>query len=528
MPIAEQNGLISTKTHWLLWLSLIVIYAALRFNTLAIPLDRDEGAFGLMGQMILNGGVPYVDGIDNKPPLIFFTFAAFLAFFPATAESIHIGLQIYNFFSLIVIFLLGKQLVDYAVAYWAAFLFALWSINPYLQGFTASSEMFLLLPLSACFLMGLLAIRSSRIDLWYVFGSGMLAALACWYKQPAAFSVLGIVMFLAWKVIADTDGSAAMGKLMPVAAIWLLGGVLCSAVIVIYFYLNDAIAAFYYWSFEHPMLYSSSIPVANKVLLFWHGLKDLLGNMPLAFLCMVLALKSELGRWLFLLLALSLFATLLGFGFAHYFAQILPALCLLGAIGVASVTRAGRLRSSRIKTGLAGIVILVAAVWPNQAYHLTGEPERFSREYFGANPFPESVAFAEYLNTHTAPDQRIFVFGSEPQILLLAERQSATPYFVLYPLFRSAFPRYLEFQEQVATDVSASEPAYIIVVNLQQSLNHDGDAELAVFDFLVSYTAEHYALDRAFRYDETAANWVPDRQYDIQSSQAAIAFFKRN
>ena len=39
-------------THLLLWLGLTFIYIVLRINTLAIPLDRDEGAFGLIGLRI--------------------------------------------------------------------------------------------------------------------------------------------------------------------------------------------------------------------------------------------------------------------------------------------------------------------------------------------------------------------------------------------------------------------------------------------------------------------------------------------
>src|SRR2546430_16590114 len=54
---------------------------------------------------------------------------------------------------------------------------------------------------------------------------------------------------------------------------------------------------------------------------------------------------------------------------------------------------------------------------------------------YGFNPFPESVALARLLRDHSTPDDRIFIFGSEPQILFYAGRRSASRYVFLYPLF---------------------------------------------------------------------------------------------
>src|SRR5688572_6502799 len=45
------------------------------------PFQRDEGMYAAIGQLILAGDLPYRDGFDNKPPLIFGWYAlSFLIF----------------------------------------------------------------------------------------------------------------------------------------------------------------------------------------------------------------------------------------------------------------------------------------------------------------------------------------------------------------------------------------------------------------------------------------------------------------
>ena len=63
--------------RWLLpaLVGIVVVHAGLRFHALGVPLDRDEGAFGTIGQLILDGRVPYRDGVDQKPPGVFFIYA---------------------------------------------------------------------------------------------------------------------------------------------------------------------------------------------------------------------------------------------------------------------------------------------------------------------------------------------------------------------------------------------------------------------------------------------------------------------
>ena len=77
-------------------LAVAAVYIWTRWQLLDVPLDRDEGAFGVVGQAILRGELPYRDVLDHKPPGVFYLYALALEVFPATARGVHQFLLVWN------------------------------------------------------------------------------------------------------------------------------------------------------------------------------------------------------------------------------------------------------------------------------------------------------------------------------------------------------------------------------------------------------------------------------------------------
>jgi hypothetical protein len=98
---------------------IVALYVALRLPGIGVPLDRDEGVFGYMGQLILDGGLPYRDAVDHKPPVSFYINALALCFVPPTARGIHVFLLVYNFLTLVCIFFPGKGTLERDDALWS-------------------------------------------------------------------------------------------------------------------------------------------------------------------------------------------------------------------------------------------------------------------------------------------------------------------------------------------------------------------------------------------------------------------------
>jgi hypothetical protein len=116
-----------------------------------------------------------------------------------------------------------------------------------------------------------------------------------------------------------------------------------------------------------------------------------------------------------------------------------------------------------------------------------------SRAAYGANPFPESLEIGRYLETHTAPEDRIAVLGSEPQLYFYAKRRAATGYVYTYEMMRE-HPHVREFQTEMAREIEAANPKYVVMVNLAASWQPARLAEpdRFIFDWAERYLRDHY------------------------------------
>jgi len=81
-------------------------------------------------------------------------------------------------------------------------------------------------------------------------------------------------------------------------------------------------------------------------------------------------------------------------------------------------------------------------------------PEEAVSRIYPANPFAVMPALGRRLAEVTRPEDRVFVFGSEPELLFYARAASATRYIILFPLFGP----YADAREkQVATSVEITQ-----------------------------------------------------------------------
>jgi hypothetical protein len=137
--------------------------------------------------------------------------------------------------------------------------------------------------------------------------------------------------------------------------------------------------------------------------------------------------------------------------------------------------------------------VLGFAVHAERAYLFTLEPGMVSRTAYGANPFPESLEIARYLEQHTAPDDRIAVLGSEPQIYFYAKRRAATGYVYTYEMMRD-HPHVRELQTELVREIEAARPEYVVMVNVMASWQPSRleKPELYVFEWAERFLREGY------------------------------------
>src|SRR5215471_17799200 len=102
------------KRHWA-WLvvgATILLVFVVRVRLRAMPLERDEGEYAYAGQLILQGIPPYKEVYNMKLPGTYVAYAIIMAVFGQTPAGIHLGVMLVNVASIILMFLIGRKLLD--------------------------------------------------------------------------------------------------------------------------------------------------------------------------------------------------------------------------------------------------------------------------------------------------------------------------------------------------------------------------------------------------------------------------------
>jgi hypothetical protein len=101
-------------------------------------------------------------------------------------------------------------------------------------------------------------------------------------------------------------------------------------------------------------------------------------------------------------------------------------------------------------------------------YFMQKDPVGCYREFYGLNPFFESVEISKFIESNSDKDDRIAVFGSEPQIYFYSRRLSASGYIYLYGLMEK-HDYALSMQKEMIREIEASHPKFIVVVSASTS-----------------------------------------------------------
>jgi hypothetical protein len=511
------------------------VLGALRLGLLDVPLERDEGDYAVHAQLLLQGVPPYTEAYEMRLPGIFAAYAAILALFGESREGIRLGLLIVNLTTAGIVFGLGRRFFGPAGGIGAAAVFGAATLCPGMFGFTANTEHFVLMPAIAG--LGLLA--DGRRGTARVLASGALLGVAVLMKQHGVF----FAALAAWWVVrpAEREGAAgAIGSLVRFAA----GFALPVAVAIGWIAASGAFERFWFWTVVVPADYVTSATAASA----WNGLAlslpDALRSVwlswSLAAAGLVALLASErarAGRRFVVGLALaSLAAVCVGFTFrGHGWLFIAPLLALLAGAAVAGFggwleSLAGSGRHGLVRAMSLGLAVLplVQLVANEREFLFRMSGTAIARERYDLNPFPESIEVARYIRERTGPDERVAVFGSEPQIYFYAQRRSASPYILGYPLMEP-HPYAREMQEEMAAAIEAAAPRYLVYVGVPTSWLLRPDSERWIADWMAKYTAGSYrrvgVVD--IRRDGTRYFWDEDAAGVMPESDHWLSVFER-
>jgi 4-amino-4-deoxy-L-arabinose transferase-like glycosyltransferase len=500
--------------------TIILATAAIRARLLDIPLDRDEGEYAYMGQLLLEGVAPYATAYHMKMPGIYGVYALILAVFGETARAVHLGLLLANAGATVLVFLLGRRLFDQGVALVAAAFFAVITLSPQVLGTAAYAEQFLLLPALGGVLVLLAALESPNP--WRFLAAGVLFGVAVLIKQSGAlFAVFGLVyVMLAMRHLGRRSSGIALGSLAA-------GTVLPLAVIVALIAAAGTFWTFWFWVFQYARHYGTAVPVISGLRYMVYTLGQIaIPSWPIYFAAAlglgVVVLDPALRRRrsvVVLFFLCSLLAVAVGLYFRRqYFVLLAPVVAMLAGLGMAALAR----RLPAWPTAALAI-LTVSAVLHTLAGErhvlFSADPAGASRAIYGANPFVESVEIARYIAERTTEADTIFVAGSEPQIYFYARRRAAAGYIYMYPLMES-HPYAELLQRRLIEELERAAPKFMVFVSVRTSWLATGESPTVLADWFKGYWP---AFDRVgvaeIRHPEpTRYYWDEDaRRHDPQS-----------
>jgi hypothetical protein len=477
-------------------LALVIIFVAIvRIRLLGFPLERDEGEYAYLGQLILQGVPPYKLAYNMKFPGVYFMYAVIMAVFGQTSSGIHFGLLLANIVSIILLYLVARKITDHTGAIVASCAYGVLSLGPGIFGFAAHATHFVVL-FTLAGLWTLLRSFEKKSTWGYLWG-GVFFGSAILMKQSAVFSGIFGALAVVGNVLSSKPLS--MKNLCIYSSVYLAGLVAPIAAVFIFLYSAGVFDKFWFWTFTYISHYVAQIPLDIAAGVFKKtALKAIDGfylmwALSVAGLIMGTLDKRLSGRKL-LLVSFALFSFLsvcLGFYFReHYYIVLLPVLSILAGVFCYSVEFFTKNRYLAVTLFL---IAVFAGVGSNKEYFFTAEASRLARAAYGVNPFPESVEIAKFVAARTRPDDTIAILGSEPQILFYSKRRSATGYIYTYNLMED-HPYSLKMQGEMAADIESKQPKIIIDVQIVASWGVVKSSREDIFHWADRYIAANYRL----------------------------------
>lgn len=441
----------------------VLLHLGLRLTFIAEPLERDEGFYATMAITLLDGGVPYRDAIDIKPPGITLIYAALIALGGEQLAAIRIGSAIYSALTLLALASVATAAGGRRIGLLAGGLFAVFGATPLLLANSANTEVFLGLPL----LLWLSAVLHRRQWRWAPLIAGTGIALAMLIKPVVLpFALLGLL--LARQRPAGHSAAAGM-------ALYLAPGLLLAALIGGWFAAHGAWQDFWHWNVEVPFIYAAgafvSGPTLAQSLTRYAGLLLAMLGFALPWSLHALWRNRRQGGSPASIVAASLGCAMLSFllpgkNFAHYYILVIPFACLATAFTLDAMTA---LRPAARYLLLAGWLMAFGSfVLRSVPWHVGSTADEVSVNKYNTDLFVQIRTLSAELGRLSGPDERIFQWGFEPQLYFYSRRRPASRY--LGNILLDMDDRGLKSPTVLRQDLDRHRPRFIVIVEGSKGL----------------------------------------------------------
>ncbi|HPM75814.1 MAG TPA: glycosyltransferase family 39 protein [bacterium] len=462
------------------------IALAAGLHTLCQPLGRDQGICSYIATDILQGGMPYKDAWDIRPPGIYYVDALAIWLFGKTGFALRLLDWLMLSLTAVAIGRLGTFFIDRRSGTWAGILFAV----AYFLGndfwAQANGDTYVVLPMVLTMLC-LAPQRRGPQSVWD-FAAGLLIAWIVLMRYSHGLIMLPALAMIFGERFAQrpygwlrrSGRAASLGAGFVIS----LGGYL------LYLHLHGALHDFLYTVFVFAPQYVA-VTSGGKVgfmigLFFWKHfiLLVVLSFIIVPALLTVKEVAHEPRRYetvvlLLWIITMEIGIVMMGKYFNYHWFPLYAPLCILAGRTYADTF--GKRRKDRSGAGwkkavivacLAVFILFVGKSAVFRLYQTVAMVEgrltraQYLRSFdrvFEAATFSASgnYAGAAYLRAHTTADDTVLMWGFDPLILFLADRKSPTRFITNFSIIATYCPP--TWYRELLNDVRQKTPRYIVV-----------------------------------------------------------------
>ncbi len=470
--------------------------------------NRDSGVFLYIGRQILNGGLPYRDVWDHKPPVIFYIDALGLTI----ADHSLWGIWLLEFIGLFFAALIGYKLMQKFFGVFPAILSSfLWlsTLVFVIEGGNLTEEYALPLQFLALWLaVAIFDGPMPKYGAWFVIG--LIGAIAFFTKQTTIGVWVAIILFL----IIYKFKERRFKELSYTLLVFSSGIMVVSIGWIAFFALQGGLSQFWSCAFEYNFAYSASHPgVFNHIKPVIAGIGSLVttGLFPLAgigYISMMVLLgfkRNFIHRWipLFIIALLDfpielLLVSISGNMYPHYYMSMLPILAFLSGITFWLFFSSQFLQDlpSIVRSFLA-IGIVGVFLWMT-----------FYAQYHMLSSKHKQPSVISYIKSNTTPQDTVLLWGAESSVNFFSHRRSPSRFVYQYPLYTNGYTNeqlIIEFLD----DVIDNKPKLLIDTHNPGTPLYNFPLQTSLIEHKVAYLQCHYHVVEEFQrwtvYEYTSA-----------------------
>ena len=458
--------------HYLILTLILFVIFLFRLPSLFEPYwYGDEGIFAAVAANLNQGGVLYQTAWDNKPPMIYLTYAAIFKLFGVSMFWLRLVTLALVLATAVVIYEIAKNILGEKRALLAIFIFGFLTSLRIVEGNLALTEIFMILPISAAMMIVILR----KFDPLSLFAAGMLFAIASLYKQVGAFEAVALGIFLFW-------ASENFGKFIKGAVVLSSGFLIPHLLTIGYFASKNLIGDYIFAAYTYYRIYLGEspkyaflinllkfIPIITVITYgFWQKTKKEISTFHLILLWTAF---SFLGSYFS------------GRTYGHYLVQAIPPTSLL----IASISFKPILKRARVTFALFFFIPLIFLTkllftdflsggpinqikyWQNFIQFTQGRKSINAYNDFFDKNVNSIMGLADFFNTQKKEKNVLgpqaqprtassaYIWGDYPWLYAIANLYDPTRYVTSFHVF--GVPN---GQEEVAGALSSNLPQFII------------------------------------------------------------------